>query len=110
MQSYELPNSKVKITFTNDFSEDRLIEFTRELVTNKMLVERFQADTQGELAKMGIEIEREDIKKITDEDLLVALRRRPSPELAGDVELVSPSIVVSVVVSVVTYSNPGPAY
>jgi len=108
MQTIELPDSKVQIKFTDRFSPDAMATFTRHLAGEEEATKAFQKDTRGQLAELGIEIAGDDLQRVTDEDLLILLGRRPGSGFQP--EAVSPAIVVRVAISVVTYAAPGSAH
>ena len=97
-----LPHSNAEIRFLDSYSDEKLIDLTRRLIIDKDLVARMNESPAEELAKLGIEITDEDRQRITDEDLLVAMGHRDSP----DIEAIP--VLCLVIVRVINF--PPPAY
>lgn len=73
---FVLPDSQVKFTFTEAYSQEALADLTRDVVRDSELARRFRDDLQDVLARVGIQVTSKNSRKITDEDILVALGHR----------------------------------
>jgi hypothetical protein len=100
-----LPNSKAEIKFLKSYKRERLVDLTRRLIVEEDLAVRMRESPTEELRKLGIVITEEDRRRITDEDILIALGHRAP---AGEEVALGPVAVVIVIVAVV--NAPGPAY
>jgi hypothetical protein len=100
-----LPHSKAKIHFLSNFDKEKLVDLTRRLVADEELAKRMRTSPSEELAKLGILVSDEDRKRITDEDMLVAMGHRAP---AGEQAALGPLVVVLVIVGVINV--PEPAY
>ncbi|MEW6381053.1 MAG: hypothetical protein AB1611_15795 [bacterium] len=73
---FVLPNSQIKFTFTEAYSQEALADLTRDVVRDPELARRFRDDLQDVLARVGIQVTSKNSRRITDEDILVALGHR----------------------------------
>lgn len=106
----KLPYSGAEIRFTEDYSRENLLELTRRLIVDEELATKMRRSPTEELEKLGIVISEEDRRRVTDEDMLVAMGHRPPRMKEGEVEpeAFGPAAVVLVIVGVINF--PGPAY
>lgn len=102
MDAITLPHSGVKINFVPDFDPDKLADFTRQVLKDPELAKQVRANPAEELGKLGILIDEDERKKITDEDLLRGMGLRAKENAAqgdpGETQLAPAVVIIAVVI------------
>jgi hypothetical protein len=97
MHTVELPHSKVRLTFGDDFSKEKLTVFLDDVIQDRVDLASAKQRPVETLAALGIQIEPDDVKRISSADLMDYVQ---FPKVRADA---SPAGVAQVAVAVVTF-------
>ncbi|MCL6584049.1 MAG: hypothetical protein K6U11_10490 [bacterium] len=98
---FVLPDSQITFTFTSAYSPEAMANLVRDMVRDPELARRFRDNLQETLARVGIQVLSKDSRRITDEDVLVALgHRRAEGRASGQSRILGqgPQYIVAVAV------------